>query len=451
MYLLFSKILLYRFIRKIQLALLLPKNLVMKSILRIVLLITAFHFPVMFSVSVFAMDYEVPTPYNTDCDSAILLSCQNQTSLYSNFINGGAAQLGPSSCLEANPNLELRELWFAIDLTDALSYFLDGYGVNVGFEVYSGNCKNLELVSCHPANGNNTYLSFYAPPVSQYFVRVLGYDYNGGSNFQMVLNCFNPQAACDLSIDQIQIAPCIDADGMVGIDLSGIAHGNAWLDFVSCEILTDDGMYFFDGTRADTTWHVAGEISGTEIFYINVVCGNSENYCSDFVYDVDLPVYGCDTPGSGYLIGTFMWDANCAPRAAKVSFYQPGTAQLLARHDVLIQNNGHFLIADPPEGEFDMLVKVKGCLPKGFRDVQISDDQMNFLNGGILRRGEVSDDNFVNVVDISMVNNWFNKTLPADNPLAHIDLNCDGIVNLVELSIINYSFGMVGDVVPLMD
>lgn len=423
----------------------------MKPILRIVLFATAFHFPVLFSFGAFAMDSALPTPYNTECDDALLLSCQNQTNFYANFSNGGVADLSPLSCLQENPNLELREFWFAIDLNDALSYFLDGYGVNLGFEVYSGSCKNLELVSCQPATGNNTYISFYAPAQNQYFVRALGYDYNGGSNFQMALNCFNPQPVCDLSIDQIQIAQCVDANGMVDLDLSGIAHGNSWLDFVTCEILTDDGLFFFDGTREDTTWHVAGEISGTEVIYINVVCGNSENYCSDFLYDVALPLYECDTPGSGNLVGTFIWDANCTPRAGKVSFYQPGTTQLLARYDVIIQNNGHFLIVDPIEGEFDMLVKVRGCLAKGFQDVEISDDQTNYLNGGVLRRGEVSDDSFVNVVDISVVNNWFNKALPADNPLAHIDLNCDGIVNVVEISVINSVFGMVGDVVPLLD
>src|SRR5690606_7813117 len=133
----------------------------------------------------------------------------------------------------------------------------------------------------------------------------------------------------------------------VDLNLSGIAHGNTWLEFVTCEILTDDGLFFFDGSRQDTIWQVNGDISGSEIIYINVVCGNSENYCSDVVYDVDLPLYGCDIPGSGDLHGNFMWDANCTPRAGKVSFYQPGTSLLMARYDVLIQNNGHFLIEDP--------------------------------------------------------------------------------------------------------
>ncbi|NEN23918.1 hypothetical protein G3O08_10450 [Cryomorpha ignava] len=425
----------------------------MKPILRIFLFTTVFHLPVLFSSNTFAMEAghtSVDTlADNIECDDAFLLSCQNQTSFSSNFSEGGAAGLDTASCLLANPNLELRELWFELDLTGALNYFLDGYGVNGGFEVYSGSCDNLELVYCDPAADNNTYMAFFGLPASQYFVRALGYDINGGSNFQIVLNCFNPQPPCNLSIDQIQIAPCIDADGMVDVDLSGIAHGNAWLDFVTCEILTDSGLFFFDGTRDDTTWQVSTQISGSEIVYITVLCGDSENYCSDVVDSVSLPLISCETPGTGNLIGTFMWDANCASRTAKVSFYQPGTTQLLARYDVVIENNGHFLLINPIDGEFDMLIKVKGCLPKGFQDVEITDDETNFLEGGVLRRGEVSDDSFVNVTDISMVNTWFNQVLPADNPMTYLDLNCDGIVNIVDISVINSSFGMVGDSVPL--
>lgn len=421
----------------------------MKPILRIILFTTVFHLSFLFSSNTFAIGASLPLADNIECNGALLLSCQNQISYSSNFSNGGVAELNPSSCLLVNPNLELREFWFSIDLTGALSYFLDGNGVNVGFEVYSGSCKNLELVSCNPATDNNTYISFYAPPASQYFVRALGYDINGGSNLQIVLNCFNPQPPCDLSIDQIQIAPCIDADGMVDIDLSGVAHGNSYLDFVTCEILTDSGLFYADGTREDTIWQVSTQINGSEIEYIHVLCGNSENYCSDVVNSVPLPLTSCESPGTGNLVGTFMWDANCSPRLGKVSFYQVGTAELVVRYDISIQNNGHFLIPDPPEGVFDILVKINGCLPKGFQDVELATDATNILDGGQLRRGEVSDDSFVNVVDISMVNTWFNQPIPEDSPMLFLDLNCDGIITVVDISVINSSFGMIGDVVPL--
>lgn len=421
----------------------------MKPNLRTTLLTIVFHLPILFSSNIYAMDAATFAADNVVCDDALLLSCQNQTVFTSNFSDGGPADFDLASCLQADSDFELREFWFAIELNGAQSYFLDGYGVNAGFEVYSGSCKNLELVSCYPAADNNTYMAFYGLPASQYFVRVLGYDFNGASNLQIVLNCFDPQPACDLSIDQIQIAPCINADGMINLDLSGIALGNSYVDFVSCEILTDSGLFFFDGTREDTTWLVNCEISGTEIIYINVICGNSESYCSDTVDNISLPIISCETPGTGQLVGTFMWDANCTTRAGKVSFYQPGTTQLMAKYDIFIQNNGHFLLIDPIVGEFDMLVKVKGCLPKGFQDVEIAHDETNLLEGGMLRYGEVSDDSFVNVVDISMINTWFNQAIPNSSPMSYLDINCDGIVNVVEISVINSSFGMVGDAVPL--
>ena len=37
----------------------------------------------------------------------------------------------------------------------------------------------------------------------------------------------------------------------------------------------------------------------------------------------------------------------------------------------------------------------------------------------------------------------------ADNPVKYLDLNCDGMVSIVDISVINASFGMVGDVAPL--
>lgn len=423
----------------------------MKPSLRTVLFLTVFLLPVLFSSSISAMNAATSIADNVVCDDALLLSCQNQTIFTSNFSEGGSASLNPNSCLQTNSDFQLREFWLTIELTGAQSYFLDGYGVSGGFEVYSGSCKNLELVACDAAADNNTYMAFYGLPASQYFVRVLGYDFNGGSNLQIVLNCFGPQAPCDLSIDQIQIAPCINAEGMVDLTLSGMAIGNSYLDFVTCEILTDSGLFFFDGTREDSTWQVDCEISGTEIAYINVMCGNSESYCSDIVSNVPLPIESCDNPGSGNLIGTFMWDANCTSRAGTVSFYQLGTTQLVTRYDIVIENNGHFLVTDPLVGAYDMIVKVKGCLPKGFKNMEIASDETNFLEGGMLRRGEVSNDSFVNFVDVSMVNTFFNQAIPTGSPMKYLDLNCDGVVSIVDISVINYSFGMVGDVAPLLD
>lgn len=401
--------------------------------------------------SVFSDDVAAAESYsanNTTCDEALLLSCQDQISFYSNFSLGEPANLDEASCLMA-PGLNLREFWFQVDLTGAQSYFLDGNGVNHGIEVYTRTCKDLELVSCHQAMGNNTYISFYTVSTDiQYLVKILGYDYSGGSNFQVVLNCFNPPPPCALTIDQIQLAPCID-EGMVDFELEGSAYGNAYIDFVTCEILTDGGLFFFDGMRDDTTWQVTGEINGTEIEYIHVVCGNSENYCSDVVNTIALPLTPCDLLPTGNLAGNFSWNANCTPLSGEVSFYQPGTTQLSASYAVVIQNNGHFSVSQPLSGQFDIIIKVDGRLPKGFQDVEIATNITNHLDGGMLRRGEVSDDNFVNVVDVSMINTWFNQPMPDDSPMAFLDLNCDGIISLVDISVVNSSFGMVGDVAPL--
>ncbi len=421
----------------------------MKSIIQIILITAFLQLFSLLSIGAFAVEADLPLAENISCEEAQLLACQSQTSFSSNFDQGGEALIDPASCITPNQNLQLREFWFKVDLSGALSYFLDGDGVNVGFEVYSGSCKNLELVSCYSANENNTYIYFYGSGESEYFVRALGYNYDGESNFQVSLNCFTPPPPCILSIEEIEIAPCANSEGMVEIELAGLAEGNPNIDFVTCEIQTDGGLFFFDGARDADSWQIDAEISGTSIIYINVVCGNSENYCSDVVNNISLPLVSCETPGTGNLVGTTIWDANCTPRLGKVSFYQPGTNQLQARYDVVIQNNGHFIITDPLIGEFDILVKIDGCLAEGYEDMSVSGNATNFLECGLLRRGEVSNDNFVNVADLSTVNNWFNQAIPDGSLMNYLDLNCDGIVNVVELSVINSSFGMVGDVVPL--
>lgn len=422
----------------------------MKSIVSISLFTIVFHIPLLAVSDAVEFDSGFSIAENIECEDALVLNCTDQSSVYSNFSQGGVATLSSSSCLSANPELDLREFWYKVDLSGTGIYFIDGNGVNLGIEVYSGTCKNLTLVSCVTANQNNTYLSFYNQTDTVYYVRALGYDYNGGSSFQMVLNCFISQPSCSVTIDQIEIAPCMDSDGMIEIEMSGSAIGNEFLDFVVCEMQIDENLYFFDGVREDSTWTLQCEIQGTEIEYIYVIFGSSADQCTDVIYNsIELPQTSCSSAVTGDLMGTIIWNASCAPRLGKVSFYQPGTANLLARYDVLVGSNGHFEIANPIMGLFDILVKVDGYLAKGFTDVEVSDVEFNLLECGLLRGGDVSNDNFVNLVDLSIINSWFNQTMPYNSPFKYIDLNCDGIVNIAELSIINYSYGMEGDTVPL--
>lgn len=423
----------------------------MKSIVSISLFTIVFHIPLLAVSDAVEFDSGFSIAENIECEYALVLNCTDQSSVYSNFSQGGVATLSSSSCLSANPELDLREFWFKVNFTSSVIYFIDGNGVNLGLEVYTGTCKNLTLVSCHSASLNNTYLSFYYPTDSVYYVRALGYDYNGGSSFQMLLHCFSPEPpTCTLTIDHIAVAPCTDSLGNIEIEIGGSAIGNESLDFVGCEIQTDENLYFFDGVREDSTWTLQCEIQGSEIEYIYAFFGSSANLCTDAIDNsIELPTTMCSAGETGNLMGTIIWNASCAPRLGKVSFYQPGTANLLARYDVLVGSNGHFEIDDPITGLFDILVKVDGYLAKGFTDVEVSDVEFNLLECGLLRGGDVSNDNFVSLVDLSIINTWFNQTMPYNSPFKYIDLNCDGIVNIAELSIINYSYGMEGDTVPL--
>lgn len=383
-----------------------------------------------------------------NCLSAVEMSCEGSTSFSQNFSEGAVVESDMStSCIEANQGFELHEYWFELNLNNYLNYFLDGNGVNGGFEVYSGTCDDLQLIDCEPAQGNNTYFAFYNPEFSTYYIRVLGYDFFGGSNFNMILQCFTPVPTCNVSIESIEVAPCINENGMVDLELTGNLYNTDPLSPLSVEILTDENVYFFEGLVDDTLWSANVQVSGSSIAYVSIGSGNSENFCSDMFSGIPLPEAFCNEVSSE-LIGTIAWNADCADRSARLYFFAPGTNSIIETFDIVIGNNGLFEIEEPAIGLFDMVLKVDGCLPKGFTDVSVGADNLNVIDCGSLIRGEITGDNSVNVVDISVLNEFFGQILTDDDP-DHIDMNCDDRINIVDVSVVSTSFGMLGDAAPL--
>ncbi len=390
----------------------------------------------------------MPANNKINCQSAVEMSCQTTAYFSGNFSDSILTETNARpECVVQNGSYELREFWIELNLNGYMNYFLDGNGVNGGFEIYSGTCDELQLVECEPAQGNNTYYAFYTPQFNQYYVRVTGYDYNGGSYFNMVLNCFSPMPTCDISIDNIAVAPCMDENDLVQVDLSGIVHG-ANSDYpVYMEMLTDEGIFFSDGSIVDTVWSGSFLVSGTSISYISIGTGNSENYCSDTVSSIALPEIQCGDNLSA-LIGNVVWNASCQNRAATVSLFSPNTNVLIDTYEIQITNNGHFQITEPAIGQFDMILKVDGCLAKGFSDVTIGNENLNTVDCGVLIRGEVTGDNVINVIDLSVINEFFGQVITDSDPDS-IDLNCDGAINIVDVSVIGSAFGMVGDTAPM--
>ena len=62
-----------------------------------------------------------------------------------------------------------------------------------------------------------------------------------------------------------------------------------------------------------------------------------------------------------------------------------------------------------------------------------------------LTRGDINNNNAINIVDLSVLNASYGFSSSSGNYNYLADLNCDGAVNIVDISILNAGFGMVGD------
>ena len=146
--------------------------------------------------------------------------------------------------------------------------------------------------------------------------------------------------------------------------------------------------------------------------------------------------------------GTVTWNSSCGERSATVGLYEPGTATLVATYNTTVGADGSFSLPDVEIGTFDVLVKVSGYLAKGIEDVVLETGE-NSLAVGAIVNGNINNDGFVNLLDISFFNAAFNSQVGDANynPLA--DLNCDGNVNLFDISAFNASFNQAGDTLPL--
>lgn len=72
----------------------------------------------------------------------------------------------------------------------------------------------------------------------------------------------------------------------------------------------------------------------------------------------------------------------------------------------------------------------------------------NTLIFGALYLRDVNNNNVVNMFDVSSLNSSLGTSIgdPNFNPLA--DFNCDGKINILDIYILNTTFGMVGEIQP---
>src|SRR5690606_38023417 len=120
---------------------------------------------------------------------------------------------------------------------------------------------------------------------------------------------------------------------------------------------------------------------------------------------------------------------------------------LAYQYNVMINSAGHFQIDNVPLGTYDVFLTVNGFLTKTIGSHTITGNtELDFL---MIYPGDMNANNAVSLEDLSYINPSFAKTEgdPEFNFLA--DLNCDGGVNILDISLLGISFGLEGDTPPL--
>jgi len=137
-----------------------------------------------------------------------------------------------------------------------------------------------------------------------------------------------------------------------------------------------------------------------------------------------------------------------APNAAwsiplTVKMYEPGTTNLVSEQVVTTDNNGFFTLPGITPGTYDIAVKNEHTLQNISRNVAMV-NPANLVNFGTLLEGDVNNDNFITLVDFSLLGSTFNLIQGAQNYDDRADFNEDGIVSLVDFSLLASNFNSVG-------
>lgn len=395
--------------------------------------------------SLFPPDAFAQGAENKSCEDAIELS-ESVTYYTGDFNDGNLVQpANIPACMFTTQDYPIREFWYKFTTDGISNYYFYCESIIGAMEIYSGDCRTHSLVGCYPSYQSSAYAELMAPPAGTYYLRLVGTVLPVLNNYILDYNSVDPTPSCIVSIDNYSIYPCVDDNGFINLAISGSLDN--WDPLINpfVEVETDLGSYFTFDVQSGSTWTANIQVKGTMIENIVVAYGNSSNYCNAVVSNIPLPTEPCNSAPASFT-GTFPWNANCYERHGHVSFYQPGTANLIAVYNISVQGAGQFVINYPVLGTFDVIVKLDGYLPKGYTDITIQ-NAANLLDCGTFIAGELNGDSYINILDASILSFWFSKS--TDPAFSHVDFNCDGVINIMEFSVFGSVYGLGGDIAPL--
>ncbi len=110
-----------------------------------------------------------------------------------------------------------------------------------------------------------------------------------------------------------------------------------------------------------------------------------------------------------------------------------------AAYNVETDFSGHFMLSELTPGAYEVRVKGRHTLTNTISDARLVAGE-NTLDLGLLREGDVNDDDVVDISDFSVLRSVFGTVDPR------ADFNQDGVVDIVDFSLLRPNFGMRGPI-----
>ena len=193
------------------------------------------------------------------------------------------------------------------------------------------------------------------------------------------------------------------------------------------------------------------ECAGTQIIVYDCpdLSANIGESCDDGNLSTENDVINADCECAGTLIyrvveGTISWNNACGNRQIHIGFYNTESQSLEFEMTGILDSEGYFSFLNIESGTYNILIKVDGYLAKLIPGFTVADGTNN-LEVGTIIPGDFIGDNNLCFSDISALNAAFGSTIGDSNYNPLTDVNCDGMVNFFDVSIISQYFGMQGD------
>ncbi len=169
-------------------------------------------------------------------------------------------------------------------------------------------------------------------------------------------------------------------------------------------------------------------------------------YNGDYVgiYNADCE---CITNLSENIAGNVTGLTECGSSDMTISIYNADFPELNNVFSTTIDENGNFTTPQFAPGTYSILIKVDGYLAKLFPD-EIIENGINPLDISGLIGGDFNNSNSINVMDVSVMCAAFGSVVGEEAYNPSVDMNCDGVVNIYDISALNITFGMEGDQPP---